>query len=839
MELRKWRTNSDELRRLIPEHLLEKDTSLYDIQPSPSAQKALGVHWDTQADTLHVAVPSINIDTVLTTKRSIAAATAGVFDVLGLFAPVVVVARILFQDTWRLGLGWDEDVPPPLQERWTQWISDLSVIHEMTIPRRLFSASPLSSPDFTLHGFCDASSVAYGAAVYGRLASADNVETSLILAKARVLPTKPITIPKAELASAHLLAKLLDHVLQLFELTSSSAMAWTDSQIVLHWLPKTPSTLNRFVANRVAAINDLLPEVQWRHVPSAQNPADLASRGTSAAELSDSSLWWHGPEWLRLSQDNWPPPFLSKPSVPIYSVSVKPDLSISPSQSAFIVNLCAIRSSFFSLVRVVCYVLRFIHNCKLAEDQRETSSLSFSEVEKAKYLLYRLSQLQALPECFEAATQKKQLPRGHALHRYHLQISPHQHLQALSRVRNADNLREPMVLTILSTKSELTRLLLSTLHRVYGHPGTATLISILSTSFVVVGLRNHLKLLSRKCVTCQKTLAKPLSHIMGMLPAVRTTPAPPFAHSGVDFAGPLTLRVGHTRRPVYVKSFIIVFVCMCTKAVHLDLCSNLSTEDFMAALRRFVARRGCPDRIFSDNGTNFCGAREEIRAIQELTRSEKFTQKIANFAMEHDLEWSHIPPRAPHFGGLWEAAVKIMKRTLKKIAQPHPLTWPELYSLLTEVESILNSRPICPQHTSDLEEDLVLTPGHFLIGRPLKALPTKLPSTGKISLLKRWNLVERLKAEVWRTWTASYLASCAQRAKWLKPGYTLKVGDIVLIRDETLKSRDWPLAIVEELHSGTDGVTRAATLKCQGKTYKRATNRLVPLVTDEDEDHKT
>ncbi len=146
------------------------------------------------------------------------------------------------------------------------------------------------------------------------------------------------------------------------------------------------------------------------------------------------------------------------------------------------------------------------------------------------------------------------------------------------------------------------------------------------------------------------------------------------------------------------------------------------------------------------------------------------------------------PPRTPHFGGLWEAAVRGMKIQLRKNLKPHALRWDEMYSVLTEAEAILNSRPLAPLHTEESTEGTFLTAGQFLVGRPLKAPPVRPPSTSKYSLLRRWNLVTRIKADLWKTWSSSYLASCAQRSKWLRPGYCVRKGDIVftsLSRPET------------------------------------------------------
>ncbi len=831
LDLRKWRTNDPALRQLIPDELLEEDRN---VSPSPDSHKALGVHWDTASDSLYVAIPDLPSDFAKVTKRVIAALTAGVFDVLGLFAPVVISARILFQDTWKRGLSWDEEVPDDLQRRWSDWIEDLPRIHQHPIPRYVFSNSAPGS-QLTLHGFCDASTVAYGAAIYARSEGPDNsISITLIIAKARVLPTKPITVPKAELCGALLLAKLLRHTTTLLDLPLSAIHAWTDSEIVLYWLPKAPPSLNRFVANRVVTIQDLVPPERWRHVATNDNPADLASRGVRALELLQSELWWHGPGWLSLPPDSWPPPFRTKPTLSINSVSVLPDPSLSPSETAFMSYLANICSSFSRLVRVLCYARRFFNNC-CHPTSKIAGPLTLDELSSAKAILFTLAQRQSFPKLFHALSSQSAPPVNHPLRHYHLTMSPHGYILAQSRVRNPNSPSAPTQLIPLSVSSPITKLLLTSAHRSHGHPGTSTLTSILSTTYLIVGLRNFLKQVSRRCVICQKILARPLSHTMGMLPSVRTTPAPPFAHVGIDFAGPLTLRVGYTRKPVHIKAYVTVFVCMATKSVHLEICEKLTSEDFLATFRRFTARRGCPATIHSDNGSNFVGAAEEIRAIQAMTGSREFRDTIINHCSTYDIKWHFIPPRAPHFGGLWEAAVKAMKVGLRKVAAPHPLTWPELETLLTEVESVLNSRPIVAVKAGDLEEGNILTPGHFLIGRPLRATPAPTPPSGKLSLLRRWNLTERLQTDLWKHWLAAYISSCSARAKWLRPGRPLRVGDIVLVKDESLRSRSWPLALVTKLHPGDDNITRVATLYCRGKEYKRPVIRLVPLITDEEE----
>ncbi len=838
MTLRKWRSNSVELCQRIPDHLLEKDATPLSFSLPSQAPKALGIHWDVKKDTLHVSIPPAIPSVIVVTKRVIASGTAGVFDVLGLFSPAIIPARIIFQETWKRSLPWDKPVPDDIKDKWDTWIQDLPSVNSLAIPRRL-SPSHRKTVFQSLHGFCDASTVAYGAAIYLRTVSDDgSVFTTLVVAKARVLPVKPVTIPRAELLGAHLLAKMISHTSSILEISLSNVFAWTDSEIVLYWLPKTPSQLVRFVANRVHAIRDLLPPGHWRHVRSAYNPADLASRGVRAPDLATSSLWWSGPPWLALPPHEWPAHKLSKPVTEAHCLSIQPDPLPDSAQRSFLSELWSKVSSFHTLNKVVAWMLRFASNSNPKNSSKlYTDLLTPSEVKAAKHLLFKLSQLETYPEVFLALEKGTRLPKSHSLSKYSLVLSEDGHLLVQSRVRRPDSPTSPKLLVPLSTKSKLTILLVATLHVSYSHASISALASILSSSFYIPNLRNLLKKVSRSCPSCQRAYALPLQQRMGMLPSYRTTPAPPFDNTGVDFAGPFVIRQGYTRKPTLVKTYAAVFVCMCTKAVHLELCSSLSTDDFLATLQRFIARRGCPSHIFSDNGTNFLGAREEIREIQNLTESVKTRKAVHNFAITNSIQWHNIPPRAPHFGGLWEAAVKSMKTLLRKNLKPHALRYEELYTLLTEIEAILNSRPLAPLRSDDVVEGTFLTAGHFLVGRPLKAAPTPRPPAGKLSNLRRWNLVSRLTSDLWSQWLGTYLASCAQRSKWQHQGRKLAVNDLVYVKDETLRIRDWPLAIVEEVFPGDDGEVRAVQLKCRGRSYKRAANRLIPFIRDETINH--
>ena len=382
----------------------------------------------------------------------------------------------------------------------------------------------------------------------------------------------------------------------------------------------------------------------------------------------------------------------------------------------------------------------------------------------------------------------------------------------------------------LSLKSTLTQLMVATLHQTYQHAGVATLMPIIGDSYYIPGLRGFLKKLSRQCSTCQRAYSRPAHQQMGLLPEARTTPSPPFDSTGIDFARPFVVRQGHTRKPVLLKSYACLFVCFSTRAVHLELCTDLSTDKFLSALRRFCARRGTPSNIYSDNGANFQGARNEIQELKRLSFDSR--QSISHFCSETSISWHFIPPRTPHFGGLWEAGVRSMKTMLRKIVSPHPLRFHELSSILTEVEAILNSRPLTPLHSTEVEDNLVLTPGHYLIGRPLKAPPVASASQAKLSSLRRWALVQRVNQDLWAAWQSSYLQSINTRSKWTTKTRNLQVGDIVYLKDETLTVRNWPLARIVRTYPGDDGQVRAVDVRCRGKVYRQSTHHLILFPED-------
>ena len=205
---------------------------------------------------------------------------------------------------------------------------------------------------------------------------------------------------------------------------------------------------------------------------------------------------------------------------------------------------------------------------------------------------------------------------------------------------------------------------------------------------------------------------------MGELPKPRVeVPERPFIHCGVDFAGPLYYKEGERRNAKRRKCYIAIFVCLASKAVHIELSTDLSAETFLNVLRRFISRRGAPTDIYSDNATNFVGTDHDLHDLYNMFKNERDAAEIFNYCTIEEITWHFIPPHAPHFGGIWEAAVKCAKTSLRHVAGESSLRYDELQTLLTQVEAILNSRPLSPL-SEDPNDPQPLTPAHFLIGAP-------------------------------------------------------------------------------------------------------------------------
>ncbi|XP_046807521.1 uncharacterized protein LOC124420038 [Lucilia cuprina] len=295
--LRKWTANvKDILADLPSNHLLHEDFLDFDDR---STAKTLGIRWNAGSDSFYF-VPTEFTEPLKFTKREVLSHIARLFDPAGWLAPCVIVAKILMQQIWAEGTGWDEVLSPQSLAQWKIFQSNYSYIKDIHIPRWI-NFVPNSNIQF--HGFCDASEKAYAAVLYIRISNNDTVFTHLISSKTKVAPLKTISIPRLELCGAALLAEMIDSLLPKLDIERYETVCWTDSTIVLSWLAKPPCFWQTFVANRISKICQIIDPSLWHHVASENNPADIASRGVLPQEMVHNDLWWKGPTFLRFPNE--------------------------------------------------------------------------------------------------------------------------------------------------------------------------------------------------------------------------------------------------------------------------------------------------------------------------------------------------------------------------------------------------------------------------------------------------------------------------------------------------------------------------------------------------------
>ncbi|XP_015119021.1 uncharacterized protein LOC107042476 [Diachasma alloeum] len=820
--LRKWRSNDPQILRGLQEH--NKTEELFTIDKE-EALKTLGLFWNAPEDILQYHV-QLSQDSV-NTKRQVLSRISQIFDPLELVGPVLVSGKILMQKLWSDKIDWDESLPEEIQTLWDDYYMSLPAINDIQISRNVNLHN--REEKFDLHGFGDASERAFGACLYA--VSTDhqgNPQSHLLCAKSKVAPLKVISVPRLELEAALLLTQLYQTMKTTFIDKIGQVTLWSDSTIVLGWVKTKPSILKTFVANRVAKIQEQTKHINWLHVPTDENPADLISRGVSPKDLKESKLWWNSPHYLQ--DENKRPTEMKNPATDLPEVKIT-EVTLTSMLPTKILHRCS-SESFSETSRIVAYCFRFL---SAFTEQKEPSPLNVEELNKAEKIIIKWVQHQEFPIELHCLKEEREIPRKSVLR----SLSPFLDCESLIRVGGrlkyasvSENQKHPMV---LPAKNHITNIIMSDEHVRLHHCPPEQLLHAVRQRFWPLSGRREAQKVVKHCLKCFRFNPRIPGIMMGELPKERVRgDQRPFTVSGVDYAGPIQVRESRRRGRIHIsKGYIAVFVCFATKAVHLELVSDLTTEAYLAALNRFTARRGVCSQLYSDNGTNFVGTSRALSEIFEfLTTNE--TELVERLAKQR-ISWSFIPPRSPHFGGLWEAAVKIMKRHLNTVTQGRVMTYEEYYTLLTEIEAILNSRPLTPltNHPDDLQ---VLTPAHFLIGESLLQPVSRNLLEMPENRLSRWQLCQKLRQQVWAHWQKEYLQELQKRVKWTDSSEPIELNTLVLLIEDNVSPLHWPLGRVIELHPGADGLVRVATVNTSTGNFKRAVKKICPLPMDVGED---
>ncbi|XP_013145931.1 PREDICTED: uncharacterized protein LOC106109047, partial [Papilio polytes] len=395
----------------------------------------------------------------------------------------------------------------------------------------------------------------------------------------------------------------------------------------------------------------------------------------------------------------------------------------------------------------------------------------------------------------------------------------------ISKSNLSENMKHPL---ILPHNHHLTNLLIDQGHEMTFHGGARLTLAWLRQQYWIVGGNNAVKRRLRNCIKCKRHNPVLQNQVMGDLPASRTNPTRPFHHTGVDFTGFVDIKSAKGRGIKTTKGYVAVFVCMVTKAVHLELVSDLTSSAFLAALRRLAARRGAPQHIYSDNGTNFVKANRRLREEMidlKSTIDEHFYTEITNM----EIEWHFNAPSWPSAGGLWEAAVKSLKYHLRRVIGEQRLTYEEFSTILAQLEGCLNSRPLCALSEDPNDIDF-LTPSHFLSSGPILTV-----IESEKDERTRWQLTQKIFQDIWKRWRSEYLTQITARSKWQKPKKNMELEDIFLIHDANLPAGKWALGRVVKLHPGKDGYVRVVTVKTKNGYITRPVVKLSILPVHSDQ----
>ena len=493
-------------------------------------------------------------------------------------------------------------------------------------------------------------------------------------------------------------------------------------------------------------------------------------------------------------------------------------------------------SSFHRLQAVAAHVMRAIHNLRNPRTRKlgpltssELSSVSKQLIMAVQYSIYKDEVAFLNKSRSHCPTLVKQLC---------LFTDDSKLLRCGGRIHNAPATDATKFPHLLPPNHQVTKLIVLDVHKRLHHGGVGITVTALRQMYWIPTIRQYVRRLLRHCVTCRKLMGKPyVAPESPPLPKVRVTEAPPFTITGVDFTGALYVK-GSTNGET--KVYICLFTCAVTRAVHLEVVSDLTVDTFLLAFRRFVSRKSLPKQLISDNASTYLSAAEELRKMFE---SDTLKEALAS----QNISWTFIPKRAPLYGGFWERIIGLTKQAVKKTLGRAFITQNQLETVVVEIEAMLNNRPLT-YVSSDLSDPEPLTPSHILYGRRIQSIPFHLEDPEDLSdplftsskdLRGSVDKQKRLVQQFWRRWKREYLTSLREFHKASGNNkQVIRRGDVVIVHDDKPRVQ-WKLAVVEELIEGRDGMVRAAHIRMDKLKTTRPIVKLYPLEVSEVENQAT
>ena len=792
MEMAKHHSSSKEVLEALPQQAVAQGdlavSAVCQKEGLPSSLKALGIRYDAASDEFYF---HMEVQTQGTwTKRRVLKTFPRLYDPLGLLLPFTISARIFFSSIATPDNGWDS----PLGDvrEWLGWVEKLKELPLLRFPRCV-KVTP--QEEAFLHVFADASKAAYAAAAFVRVG--DTVR--LVQAKAHVAPRKMQSIPRMELLAAVLATKLAKKTAQHLKLRLKETHYWSDSLTVLYWLNDDAQRFQAFVHNKLQLIRRRTPLEDWHYVPTAENPADLATRGISPRRLAASPLWQSGPKFLL---DAWPtPPKLIRSSAVIAEMHKAEQVCLVQHHP----EPLRLAERYSSYVRLRHVVKRILSWRDRARKRNGRPPLPSTWVRAEFAILYNeQSSLRAVLSPKADKAQRKKL----GLTALPPKLAQDGLVRGQGRLRFAAalplDLREPI---LLPPKSPLAGLLLRDAHerQMKHYGGKNAALNCFLSRFWMPRARAAAYLQVRDCVHCRKRLQRPQRPVEAPLPPLRVpTPEGPvaFTTTALDCAGPVKIKRGRSHEMQYW----VLFCCCHTRAVRLEPLSSLDVSSFLMAFARAAAKGVLPHVVLSDNGTNFHAANNLLKELSNRLEQGGIEDRRPN------IKWKFNPPYASHYGGVFERLIGAAKSALyHALPAHHLLTLEQFTTALAEVEGVLNARPLA--YISAGQDDFsALTPNHFLCGAAsVPPIAADWPEDFR-PLPKRWaelNAALRLFRRRFHEEVLPHLRLATQKRG---SGRDLQVGDVVTFYLPSASNR-WPLGRVAAVFPGKDGKVRTVEIE--------------------------
>ncbi|XP_058817188.1 uncharacterized protein LOC131680495 [Topomyia yanbarensis] len=721
-EMRNWISNSANV---------QAEAKNLSIGDENATEKVLGMWWDTVTDHFTYKLSARYAQDLLSghqrpTKREVPRMLMMIFDPLGIIAHFLMFLKVLLQEIWRSGIGWDDPIEDVHFEKWLLWLSVLPQVTSVRIPRCYRVQTSLAADtEVQMHAFVDASENGFAAVIYLRFRQGDIIECAQVGAKTKVALQKFLSIPRSELQAAVIGMRLAETITKSLSFEVIKRFFWTDSRDVIYWLNSDHRRYSQFVAFRVSEILDATNADEWYWIGTKLNVADEGTKWKGTPNLDASSRWFRGPEFLWFPEREWPksPKLVESSTVE----ELRPHLLLHVASCEPVIEPLDF-PGWKILLRRVAYVLRYIGNLKRSVKKKNLicGPLIKQEFVKAEYYLFRLAQSFAYADEIAILMRnrslegpKREISRNSALFNKCVVLDENDVLRIRGRAQNS-----PFILhdaanpIVLPRDHHITRLIIADVHNRFNHQNHQTIINELRQRYRIPRLKATYNNIRRECQQCKIDGANPQPPAMCDLPPQRLAVfARPFTHMGIDYFGPMLVSVG----------------------------------------RRTEKRRGIPAVIYSDRGTNFQGTSKELQtAILNLNHD----QLAKEFTSSHT-QWYFIPPASPHMGGAWERLIRSVKQNLHKIKTSRLPTDEVLENMLLEVENIINSRPLTDIPVDD-DESPVLTPNHFLLGSS-NGLKSWVPYIDNpIVLRNSWQQSQHMANDFWRQWLRDYLPTIGE-----------------------------------------------------------------------------